>query len=351
MHGGNPQEYVKKFGFKPKNIIDFSTNINPFGVPPILKVKWHEFIKDISLYPSCEGEYVIEFYREKFDISQDNIVVGNGSVELIYLSPSALNIQTIAVIEPSFYDYKRAFEVAGCKIHHIYLKEDNEFEMDYERDVVAYMKDVDAVMFGNPNNPTGTMIKKEKILNLAKQFNNKWFLVDEAFIQFSDKFEQDSLLFERTHNVIVFHSLTKFYALAGLRIGAVIASKDVADRFKKVKPPWSVNAIAENVTRALIQCDEYEKSTLRFIKLERERIKNTFHKTDTIKLFGTHANFFLAKLNKKGKFDDFLIYMFKNGIYLRDCRNFNGLRGDFFRFAILDREKNDKMIDLVLAYE
>ncbi len=351
LHGGNPDVYLKKFNIKKRKITDFSLNLNPLGIPPALKINWSRLFDSVGRYPSCNGDGVVEFYEERFGIDSDNVVAGNGSVELIYLAPKALDIRTISVMEPSFYDYRRSFELAGCRINPIYLKEENSFEFTFNNDVKNAMDNSEAIILGRPNNPTGGLIKKDLIIRLAKLYKDKWFLIDEAFIQFSDDFEHNSLMDCKLDNVIVFHSLTKFYALAGLRVGALIASKRIAERFKTLKQPWSVNAIAENAVAMLKSCNEYEKSTISFIKTEKERIKKAFYGQNKIKLFKTSANFFLAKWNIDINFDNFLKYLLENGFFVRDCRNFKTLENNFFRFAVLDKKSNDRLIELILDYE
>jgi threonine-phosphate decarboxylase len=346
IHGGNLDYYLKRLNIKQNGeILDFSVNINPFGTPPIIKIKWDELKEYVDRYPTQNGEGVLEFYEERFDIDKDNIIAGNGSIELIYLAPKALNIRTAVVVEPSFYDYKRSVEINGCNILTIKLDELNNFAFELNKAVMDKIERSDAIILGNPNNPTGSLIDKNTIIELAKMYKDKWFLIDEAFIQFVDDYESKTLMGCNIDNIIIFHSLTKFYALAGLRVGAAIGQSKIIDKFKKLQKPWSVNAIAENAIKAISQCSEYEKSTEKLIRKERIRIEDALLNNKNIKIFKTHANFFLAKWLKSDNLDDLLRYLLQKGIFVRDCRNFDGLLGNFFRFAILEKEKNNKLID------
>jgi len=133
------------------------------------------------------------------------------------------------------------------------------------------------------------------VLALASRFPEKWFIVDEAFIQFTADFPANSLMHEVVafKNVVVVHSLTKFYALPGLRLGAVIAHPEVIGRLLEHKEPWTVNAIAEKVARRLAGCVEWEESVREMAALERERIRSESASIERLSLFGGAANFFL----------------------------------------------------------
>ncbi len=350
IHGGDYLFYLKKFNIKQKEITDFSVNVNPFGVPPALKLNWHKLIEYAGKYPSQDAEGVLEFYEERFGVGSNNIVAGNGSVELIYLAPMALDIKSVVIFEPSFYDYKRAFKIHGCKIDTIALKEKNGFEFVFDETFEKKMRCCNAVFLARPNNPTGNLIDKSEIINLAKRFSDKWFFIDEAFIQFTDDFENETLMNCRIENIVVFHSLTKFYALPGLRVGAAISSKETVKKFRLVKQPWSVNAIAEQAASMLVRCAEFEKASKSFVKTEKFKVKEALSNQKGLKVFDSSSNFFLAKWIEDINLDDFLKYLLENGVFVRDCRNFEGLEGDFFRFAVLSSKDNDRLIRLILNY-
>lgn len=350
IHGGDYKFYLKKFNIKQKEITDFSVNVNPFGVPPILKLNWYKLIDCVDKYPSPNAEGVLEFYAERFGIDSDNAVAGNGSLELIYLAPKALDIKSVVIFEPSFYDHKRAFKIQGCKTDTIALKEQNGFEFVFDETFEQALLSCDAVFLTRPNNPTGNLIDKNKIINLAEKHSDKWFLVDEAFIQFTDDFESETLMNCNIENIVVFHSLTKFYALPGLRVGAVISSEETTEKFRFVKQPWSVNAVAEQAASMLVRCAEFEKASRSFVKTEKVRVKEALYSQKGLKIFDSDSNFFLAKWVNDVSLDDFLKYLLENGVFVRDCRNFEGLEGNFFRFAVLNSKDNDRLIRLIVNY-
>ena len=135
-------------------------------------------------------------------------------------------------------------------------------------------------------------------------------------------------------NVIVLHSLTKFYALPGLRLGAIIAHPTIIQRLLHYKEPWTVNAIAESVAPLLLEFGAYEEEVRTMIFSERERITDSFLQIEGIKLAGGAANFFLAQWNGGSPLYVLLSWLAERQLYVRDCRNFTGLEENYFRFAI-----------------
>ncbi|MBW1806049.1 MAG: aminotransferase class I/II-fold pyridoxal phosphate-dependent enzyme, partial [Deltaproteobacteria bacterium] len=217
-HGGSPLKDLMRFGFDVRDVLDFSVNLNPLGPPELIKHRWMELLKSIQEYPSIEGDGISLYYRKKFRIPSRNFLSGNGSTEMIYLLPRVLRFRQVAVITPSYHDYERASLLAGAKVVRYPLNKDEDFSSPDVDEMVEAVKDVDALWVGRPNNPTGSIFPKKIILELAVRFPDKYFLVDEAFIQFVDDRQKESLLNEQPMpNILVVHSLTKFYALAGLR--------------------------------------------------------------------------------------------------------------------------------------
>jgi threonine-phosphate decarboxylase len=150
-------------------------------------------------------------------------------------------------------------------------------------------------------------------------------------------------------NVIVVHSLTKFYALPGLRLGALVAHPEVIKRLLDYKEPWTVNAIAESVAVRLLQCGAYEESLRAMIFSERARISASLSMIEGLRLAGGAANFFLAQWQRGCSLDELLVYLADQGIHVRDCRNFSGLEVNYFRFAVRTPEDNSRFLDAMHA--
>lgn len=351
IHGGSPQSDLTRLGIPQRHVLDFSVNLNFLGPPEIIREKWAELMGTIDRYPSVEGEGIAHFYRERFGFDSQNFMAGNGSTEMIYLVPRVLHPKRTVVITPSYNDYERASLLAGAKVRRSLLSPEEEFSSPDQKRFMKEIKDTDAVWIGRPNNPTGTLMPKEIVLDLAERFQDKWFIIDEAFIQFVENWEKHSFLAETPRaNILVIHSLTKFYALAGLRLGGIVGSEEVISRLREKKEPWTVNGIAERIAPILLDCRDYEEKTRLLTTGERERVFKKLKGMKGINPFPSYANFILCQWKRTGDLDDLIRHLLSNGLYVRDCRNFPGLEDNFFRVGLRTAEDNDLLISVLLSF-
>jgi len=351
-HGGTPQLDMIRLGVPPGPVLDFSVNLNPLGPPPIIKENWPDLLGSIEQYPSVEGDGVSEYYESVCGISPSNFLAGNGSTELIYLTPRVLGFKRVAVMAPSFHDYERASLLVGAKIVRLPLTRNNHFAFPTAQQIEETLRNVDAFWIARPNNPTGNLFPMDLILSFADRFPEKWFIVDEAFIQFLDNWKNDSLLTRKPRpNILVLNSLTKFYSIAGLRLGGITGDEAVVSRLRNAKEPWAINGIADRVASLLVQCNDYDKQTRSLVKKERARVFHRLVGLDGIIPFSPTANYILCQWVKTKNLDDLLKHLLSNGVYIRDCRNFTGLNENFFRIGLKTPEENDRFLSLVSNYE
>jgi len=152
-------------------------------------------------------------------------------------------------------------------------------------------------------------------------------------------------------NMLVIHSLTKFYSLAGLRLGGVIGSERVISKLRRAKEPWSVNCIADRVAPMLLDCTDYEEETRFMVARERERVFQRLETHEGITPFPPSANFILCQWTRTGNLDDLLCHLLNNGIYVRDCRNFPGLEQNFFRIGLRTPPENDRLVSILTSFQ
>ena len=352
IHGGVPKTDMTRLDVAERPVLDFSVNLNFFGPPPIIAEKWPVLFETIEQYPSVSGDGVAGYYQSVCGVSPSNFLAGNGSTELIYLSARVLGYRRAAIITPSFHDYERASLLAGADIVRYPLSPGNDFAFPPKERLVEILKDVDAIWIARPNNPTGNLFSKKLVLELADQFPEKWFIVDEAFVQFLDNWKKRSLLTEAPKpNIVVLNSLTKFYAVAGLRLGGMVGHETVISRMKHAKEPWAINGIADRVASLLSDCTDYGEKSRRAMNTEKERVFRALKDVDGILPFKPSANYILCHWRKTENLDHLLAHLLANGIYLRDCRNFPGLEDNFFRMGIRVPKENDRLISLISAYQ
>lgn len=351
-HGGAPQLDMVRLGVPHGPVLDFSVNLNPLGPPTIIKEKWQELLESIEQYPSVEGDGIAHYYQTIYGISPDNFLAGNGSTELIYLIPRVLRFKRVAVLTPSFHDYERASLLAGAKVVRCPLSPYDDFGFPAEDQLMNLLKKVDALWVARPNNPTGNLFSMELILKYTRMFPEKWFIIDEAFIQFLDDWKSNSFLAAQPMpNVLVLNSLTKFYAIAGLRLGGLMGSEQVISRLKKAKEPWTINGIADRVASLLIQCADYDDETRLIVSKESRRVFTGIKDLDGVIPFSTSANYILCQWVGTGDLDDLLGCLLSNGAYVRDCRNFPGLGENFFRIGMKNPKDNDLLLSLISSFE
>ncbi len=348
QHGGSPQHDLARLNLSDRPVLDFSVNLNPFGVPRIIRERWAEFLEAIENYPSVEGQGITRYYLKKFGISSANVLAGNGSTELIYLVPRVLRFKRVLIITPSFHDYERASLLAGAEIERFPLMPDSNTSTN---ELIEALEYADALWLGRPNNPTGSLLSKKIILDLAGRFPDKWFIIDEAFIQFVDTWEEESFIIDKPQpNIIIIHSLTKFYALAGLRMGGVVGDDAVISRLKASKEPWSVNGIADRIAPLLLECHDYEQESRSMVSTECERIVKSLGAVEGIRPFPSSTNFILCQWGRTNNLDDLIHHLFLNGIYFRDCRNFPGLEDNYFRVGLRTAGENDQLVSSISAF-
>ncbi len=349
LHGGEPEHDFARLGIRPRPVLDFSTSTSPLGPPAPVREAWAGLFEEVSSYPGSAQEGIRAYYETRYAVPAASVLGGNGSTELIYLVPRALGLKRIAVISPSYHDYERASRLAGAEVCRVELSAADDFApLAFER-LKDALRQADALFLGSPSNPTGTVFPPDTLLRLAREFPGKWVLVDEAFNQFLDRHRELTLIRpdRLLPNILVFQSLTKFYALPGLRLGALIGHPDAVARLRSAKEPWTLNRIADRAAGILATCGDYDRELRRLVASERERLGGKMAPLDGVRTFPATANFFLARWTATGDLDDLLRELLGKGLYARDCRNFPGLEDNFFRFAVRQPDENDRLLSAI----
>lgn len=353
MHGGNLRRAQELYGLD--LFIDLSANINPFGPPPGVWEAIQQGMVDIVNYPDPESRTLRKTLSKHLGIPTESIMVGNGAGDLIFTIVQALKPKKVAIPIPTFSEYERAARSVGSEVSYIPLGPEgwtkfsqldgkSEYLRD-ERDVDQmwreFLKECDLLFLCSPHNPTGSILDKdtfERLLRLTKELGCR-ILFDESFLDFlPDEVRQSTRTYlETNQHLIVLYSLTKFYSLPGLRLGAVFAHKSLLATFEQYRDPWSVNVLAQHAGITALK-------DLKFPDDVREKLresKSLFYQEFTLcgflnlRLWPTTVNFALIEVlnNTSG---DLIQHLGRLGILVRDCGNFTGLPGNFIRVAIKD---------------
>ena len=338
-HGGDVFSYEKYYKGQ---IVDYSSNINPLGMPEGLMKELEEYYSAIVSYPDIEYRKLKKSISKYLGCSRKNIVVGNGAVEIIDNFAQLFN--RIIVFLPSFSEYEMRGEVHGKEVVKINLTKD--FKIPIEKLKLTIRKG-DLIFIGNPNNPTGLRLLEKELLDIYKvaREGQGFLFLDEAFFEFCPK-DYDSIeIFKKYdyESVAIIRAATKFFALPGLRLGYGCTSLDIVEEYNEIKLPWSINAMADGAGRYIFNCKDYIKKSKDYIDSERKFLLNSLLEIEEFKVFPTDTNYILIKLLK---WDEEFVFqhMLERGFLIRKCSSFEGLDGSYIRIAIKNRENNEKLL-------
>lgn len=348
-HGGNLRELARAAGRSQEEILDFSANINPLGPPEWLRSVISSSVSSLVHYPDPDSSSLAEAVAARYGADPEEVLLGNGSTEILYLLPRALNVSRAIIPVPAYSDYATASELAGLGVETPSLKEDEGFRLNLSS-LVSLIHDRDLVFLGQPNNPTGLLFDPEELRSLALRSPSAIFVVDEAFADFVE--EMDRLTSRRPRNIIVLCSLTKCYAIPGLRLGCAVGDREIVQRVRKIIPPWSVNRLAQVVGEAALRDLTHLERTRRFVKTQRESLMSRLQSFPPpgLTVYPGSANFLLVRMNGKEMDAPALARrLLQDGIAIRVCDNFDGLDHRFFRIAVRTEEENFRLCASIQA--
>lgn len=343
-HGGNVWQAAAELGCSVEEIIDFSSSVNPFGPPDWVYSLIDRKKTAIAHYPDPFCSALRDRIASSYGISQSEILAGNGTSELLYLLPRALNSERAVIPVPSYVDYEYSARAARLAVLNIPMEGRFGFRLPTEK-LQAVLRPGDIVYIGRPNNPTGYLCDSREIRSLALENTDVYFAVDQAFYDFVR--DRDPLVKGRPKNVILLFSLTKILAVPGIRIGWAVADPQIIERLKQFQPPWSVNVIAQAIGERAFDYKEDIEQTSRVIAEARRELLKMMEEFDGIRVFPGRANYLLGEISKKGVnailVRDALLRRHK--ILIRTCDNFACLNERFFRVCVRSPEENVRLIE------
>jgi threonine-phosphate decarboxylase len=347
FHGGGIRQAAERFGLPVESFVDFSSNVNVLA-PVVSAADWERWTTEIYRYPETRdlSEQLASFY----DTRAQHILPTAGAIEALYLSAQLFAGSKVAVVEPGFSDYARAFRSVPCSLERILLTPD--LWVSSIRDWADRLDPFDVVVLGNPNNPTGTF---QFLADLTALFDRRWtrpkhWIVDEAFIEFVTGFKDETLLSRLADypSLIVVRSLTKSWRIPGLRFGFLATAGPIRE-LERIQPPWSINGIVHAWAREFLREEhrtEYLASLRTLVKLGHD-LEASLRLIPGIKVHPSAANFVLLELTGPS-FDADRIYfeLGSRGILVRVCDSFYGMpKGRFLRLAVRTAEENRRLVD------
>jgi cobyric acid synthase CobQ/L-threonine-O-3-phosphate decarboxylase len=341
-HGGNIRSMAAALGCAPEEILDFSANINPLGPPAWLRPVVARALAQASHYPEPRAEELCLVAARRMGVATQNVIAGNGSSELLYALPrvcAARGIGRAVLPAPCYGDYARACEAAGLRCENLILHPKTDFAMDWPG-LEASLQQPALVILGQPGNPAGNLLDPERILDVTDRHPQSFFLVDEAFADFVPQLVK--LGAANRPNLFVLHSLTKFYAVPGLRLGLGYGCAEVCAALGALLPDWSVNALAQAVGVEALRDEAYARQTMDAVRELRCRLA-TGLAAFGLKVFPGSANYLLCRSET---LDAFAVQdrLAKSRILIRNCANYVGLDACYFRVAVRSANENESLL-------
>ena len=324
-------------------IIDFSSNISPMGTPLSVKKILKKNIDNIKNYPDSNSSTVISSLKKYTRLEKSNLLVGNGAIEIIYnFCYAFLSKKTKILIPiPTFQEYETAAKLNNCKIS--YFKTMNLSEN--LKEFISKIPENGCVFICNPNNPTGRLLEKSQLLQIIKKAKklSTIIFIDECFIEMVPESNESIISYvEKYDNLFVLRSLTKSFALPGIRIGYAASSKYMIGILQKIKIPWSVNSLAQDAANTALKNKSHLIKSNLIIKKELNYLTNKISKLDGFTCIKSSTNFILIKTKKNST--DLQKKLLGEKILVRDCKNFRGLNDHHIRIAVKSHKDNLKLV-------
>ncbi|WP_455258518.1 pyridoxal phosphate-dependent aminotransferase [Peptoniphilus asaccharolyticus] len=350
-HGANIFELSREYGFEENEIADFSSNINPMGPSKFAM----DFLKDnlnlITTYPDPEYVSLRDSISTYSGAKPENIVLGAGTTELFKQYVELISPKRALLLSPCYSEYENELRSVGAEIFYENLLEENEYKIDLNNIINTIKSNaIEMLIFANPNNPTGTILTRKEIGSILETGIN--VLVDETYVEFTDKDKFSSVELTNDYsNLFVARGVSKFFASPGIRLGyGITSNREFLDTFEHNSMLWNVNIFADILGQKMFQDKAYQSEVFNFMNEQREYFFGEISTLSNIKYFPSYGNFILCKILNQHTAAELREHLLKKALVIRDCSSFKNLSSKHFRFCILSKEDNQKLIRELKKY-
>lgn len=334
-HGANPHHVYGTMGIDvPERVLDFSENVNPTGPPPIIREKWESFWAQLSTYPDPQGEPFLTAVADFHRVSKSFVFAGNGAAELLALIAERYRGKRAVVVHPTFSEYEATLTAKNVEIVRVTACAADEFQLPI-RAIMQAMEQAAVLYLCTPNNPTGILPERhelESIIHYGKEVGCE-VVLDEAFIDFVDESLSFIARIEENPHVLVVRSMTKMYAIPGVRLGYVVAAPATIKDIKVFAPHWNVNGIAAQIGATCLQEKSYRQQAIAYSNAQRESMK-AFLESKDCTVTNSVTNFLSFKPPEGQDAKELYLALLAKGIVLRHTENFRGMDGQWLRIGM-----------------
>lgn len=332
----------------------YNSNLNPMGVPESVTKALSENLNSIIRYPSEYYGALKKAISAYSGSKEDYIVLGNGLSDMLRLYASLIIPAKALIAVPTATEYENVLSIYGCETSYYELDEEKDFVMDAKDFVSKLDSSYDMVILGNPNNPTSQIISRmdmELIAEVCKELDI-FLVIDEMYIEFTEDYESLTCvpLVEEFDNIAVLRSVSKFFAVPGLRLSYSITSgSSHLDLIAATVAPNKISTLTAAACTAMFSDSKYIEESRSQIHTERNLIYSAMSTNKNIKLYKPYANYMLVKILK----DDLTAQNIEEhcrtkGIIIRNCSNFNKLDNKYIRFCFMKPKQNDLLVNSIL---
>jgi len=347
-HGGNIYAVARETGRSPGHLVDFSASINPLGPSRRALRAIISGLRFAAHYPDPDCTVLREALAGRHAVRPEQVLIGNGSSELIALLPRSLSISCGLVIGPTFSEYARAIDLHGATVIPLSANRNERYRPPVKEAIEVLRRPsaaIDAVFLCHPNSPTGQAVDSDDVCALVEAANRRraWAIIDETFVEYCEERSVLSRLaaFSR---MIVLRSFTKFYALPGLRIGYAAGHEDVMRRIRALLPPWSVNTPAQHAALASLEDIPYARRSRSFMERERPRLMQALAAIPGVTVYPAAANFLLVELPCGSRTGRIIHHLREKGLLVRDCSSVSGISEGTIRIAVRSAAENLRLV-------
>lgn len=324
VHGGNLFRAAADRGWDWREIADFSASINPLGPSPLVRPAICEAIDRIVHYPEREPSRLRRQLARHWNVAEDQMLLGNGATELLHFFARVWRNRQVTLAAPVFSEFHRAYPNARLAA----ADRMDDWPTDH------------FLVITQPNNPTGAVYPFLRLRTWLRDTAGP-VMVDESFLEFTGVESVASLIGERP-GLFVLRSLTKFHALPGLRIGALLGAAEAMDRMRAQREPWQVNVLAEAAALAALEDEEHQRRTVEFVRQERAWLTERLTELPGVAPETSSANYVFTHL--AGSSAGLCRFLFDRKILVRDCEGWPGIEGSAVRVAVRTRKDNERLL-------
>lgn len=346
-HGANLYDLSDKLGFDKKELMDFSSNINPLGSSSLAKKTIIDNIDMVSIYPDPSYSKLKNSISNYCGCLQENIVLGSGATELISSFIDIVNPKKAVLVSPSYSEYEKELKKVDCEIIKYFSDEKNDFIIDVHEFVDFLNKNIcDMIIICNPNNPTGFTFTNEDISFILKN-TNSLVMIDETYIEFTDKsLYSSTTLVDNFDNLFVIRGTSKFFGTPGIRLGyGLISNVNIKESLIKKLDLWNINIFATLMGEVMFTDCNFINTSTDLLTSQRHYLHSELTNIPDLKVYKSQGNFILCKIeSEKITAKELRDILLVDKIIIRDCNSFEGLDKYFFRICILSSKSNEFLI-------